>query len=314
MTDSRDPGERDGADEEPTEPLGGLGGQPAEAEGPTEVTRPDEGARVAPEDRTEPLPAGSEADGPTGERARWSPPTGTGLLMLSIWAAVALTVAYIFAGGTDYKPTPVADPCDPREWSETQTIEQTAQQFALSALDGAACDLGVSREELTRALATRESLDSFSRDNDLSPAEIESAIRSGADRAIDDAQNAGAISPLVGFGLKAAVRTLPLRDLIALIQDASALIEGEGGLEAILPEALGGLEQGLDGEGGFDLGEALEGITGPNGLDLEGALEGLLGPDGPDLREGLEGLFGEGDKGGGGGALDLLLPPDSSVR
>ena len=311
MSDHRETGEGDLSDQEPTEPMDGLGGGPDRSEAPTEAIGPGVEPQAAAAGQTEPLPAGTD-EPPT----RWSPPTGTGLLMLSIWAAVALTVAYIFAGGTDYRPTPVADPCDPREWSQTETVDEIAQQFALSALDGAACDLGVTREELTRALASSESLDRFSRDNDLSPAEVESAIRSGADRAIDDAERAGAISPLVGFGLKAAVRTLPLQDLIALIQDASALVEGEGGLEAILPEALGGLEQGLDGEGGFDLDKALEGITGQDGLDLQGGLEGLLGPDGPDLRKGLEGLFGGGEDqdGGGGGALDLIFPPDPSTR
>jgi hypothetical protein len=297
--------------EDPTEPLGGLG----QADDATEAMPPPEGSGD-PTELLDPAAgagqAGSVEHGAGKSSGRWMPPPGTGLLMLSIWAAIALTVAYIFAGGTDYKPRPVADPCDPREWSETETIEQTAQEFALSALDGAACELGVSREELTRALATRESLDRFARDNDFSSLEIESAIRSGAGRAIDDAQRADAISPLVAFGLKAAIRTLPLRDLIELIQDASTLIEGEGGLESILPPALDGLREGIEGEGGFDIGEALEGITGPDGLDLEGALEGLLGPDGPDLEKGLEGLFKGG--GGGSGGVDQLLPPDSSVR
>lgn len=311
MTDEREQKDEGLSGDEPTEPLGGLG----QADDPTEALPPP----AEPGDSTEPLDpvSGSSQAEATGQGAvespgRWMPPPGSGLLMLSIWAAIALTVAYIFAGGTDYKPTPVADPCDPREWSETETIEQTAQEFALSALDGAACELGVSREELTRALATRESLDRFTRDNDLSPVEVESAIRSGASRAIDDAQRAEAISPLVAFGLKAAIRTLPLRDLIELIQDASNLIEGEGGLESILPQALEGFREGIEGEGGFDIGKALEGITGPDGLDLEGALEGLLGPDGPDLKKGLEGLFkGEG---GGSGGLEQLLPPESSVR
>jgi len=311
VTDIGKPGGGGADGDDPTEPLGGLG----RSDDPTEPLGSPEGSG----DLTESLdsaPGSGRVESSENDSAqtpgRWTPPVGSGLLMLSIWAAIALTVAYIFAGGTEYKPTPVADPCDPREWSETATIEQTAQEFAFSALDGAACELGVSREELTRALATRESLDRFARDNDLSPVEIESAIRSGASRAIDDAQRADAISPLVAFGLKAAIRTLPLRDLIELIQDASSLIEGEGGLDSILPPALDGLREGLEGEGGFDIGKALEGITGPDGLDLEGALEGLLGPDGPDLRKGLEGLFKGG--GGGSGGLDQLLPPESSVR
>ena len=63
-------------------------------------------------------------------------------------------VAYLAAGGGDYEPTAVADPCAPREWRSPAGIEESAQQFALSALDGAACELGVSREALAVALAT----------------------------------------------------------------------------------------------------------------------------------------------------------------
>jgi hypothetical protein len=297
-------------EEGPTEQLEGLGEPVVESDRstePTEVIQPERTDPDAPTHQMTGEPEGSAAE---STRDRWSPPPGSGLLALSIWSAIALSVAYIFAGGPGYKPTPVADPCDPRAWTQPETIEQTAQQFAFSALDGAACDLGVTREALTRALASRESLDRFGRENDLSSAEIESAIRSGAGRAIDDAQQAEAISPVVAFGLKIAVRTLPLQDLIELIQNASSLLEGEEGLDSLLPDVLDGLEEGLGGEGGFDLGEALEGITGPDGLDLEGGLEGLLGPDGPDLRKGLEGLFG----GGGGDGLDFLPEPESQIR
>ena len=68
-----------------------------------------------------------------------------------------LVGAYLAAGGGGYEPTPVADPCAPREWTSPEGVEEIAQQFFLSALDGAACELGVSRETLAAALATEES-------------------------------------------------------------------------------------------------------------------------------------------------------------
>ena len=71
--------------------------------------------------------------------------------------SLLLAVVYLAAGGGSYEPTPVADPCEPRAWTEPGDLEETAQQFFLSALDGAACELGVSREELAAALATEES-------------------------------------------------------------------------------------------------------------------------------------------------------------
>ena len=68
-------------------------------------------------------------------------------------AAVALVVAYLALGGASYAPAKVADPCATRDWREPQGVEEVAEQIALSGLDGAACELDVSREEMVLALA-----------------------------------------------------------------------------------------------------------------------------------------------------------------
>ena len=54
--------------------------------------------------------------------------SGTGILVASILTSVALIVTYVFAGGLDFKPTPVADPCDSRAWTDPSGLEDTAQQ------------------------------------------------------------------------------------------------------------------------------------------------------------------------------------------
>ena len=74
-------------------------------------------------------------------------------------AAVALVVAYLALGGASYAPAQVADPCVARDWRDPQGLEEVAEQIALSGLDGAACELGVSREEMVLALANSESRD-----------------------------------------------------------------------------------------------------------------------------------------------------------
>ena len=82
----------------------------------------------------------------------------------------------------------------PREWTSPEGAEEIAQQFFLSALDGAACELGVSRETLAAALATEESRQAFAAEQGIDDAELETAVRAGVVRAIDDAEDAGAIS------------------------------------------------------------------------------------------------------------------------
>ena len=53
------------------------------------------------------------------------------------------------AAGADYKPAASRDPCAPATWP-TGGTDQSRQQAALSALDGAACKLGVSSEAAGR--------------------------------------------------------------------------------------------------------------------------------------------------------------------
>lgn len=156
--------------------------------------------------------------------------SGRSLVLAALGASVALVVAYLAAGGGDYEPTAVADPCAPREWRDPEGVEESAQQFALSALDGAACELQVSRETLAVALATPESRERFAAEYGIVDEELEAAVRAGVIRAIDDAERADALNPLVADGLRAIAARLPVDEGIALIEDASELFDGAGGV------------------------------------------------------------------------------------
>jgi hypothetical protein len=156
-------------------------------------------------------------------RGEAEPSRGALLVVAAALASTALVAAYLAAGGSEYEPTPTADPCAAREWRSPEGIEESAQQFALSALDGAACQLGVSREELAVALASEEARADFLADQGLSDAELESAVRAGLVRGIDDAEAAGALSPLVADGARAVAERVPVDEAIALIEDAEAL-------------------------------------------------------------------------------------------
>jgi hypothetical protein len=156
--------------------------------------------------------------------------SGRSLIGLAIAAATALVALYLLLGGGSYEPTPVADPCAPREWRDPHGVEESAQQFALSALDGAACQLDVSRETLTLALATPESRQQLGAAYGIGDAEFEAAVRAGVKRGIDDAEAAGALNPLVASGLRTIAARLPVDEAVALIRDGRQLFEGARGL------------------------------------------------------------------------------------
>lgn len=167
---------------------------------------------------------------------------GAFLVVCAAVASLALVGAYLAAGGSSYTPAKTQDPCQPRPWRDPEGLEQIAQQFSLSALDGAACELGISRETLARALATPESRERFTERYEISDAELARAIRAGLLRAVDDAERAGALSPLLAGPLRATLRQIPLDQAIELIQNARSLLDN---LQTFLGPAGGLLEQFL---------------------------------------------------------------------
>jgi hypothetical protein len=132
-------------------------------------------------------------------------------------AAVALVVVYLALGGASYAPAKVADPCAQREWRNPKGLERVAEQIVLSALDGAACEVGVSREEIVLALASRDSLRRFARDHGISQQRLEELVRSGLVRAIDDADRAGALNPGLAEFLRGVVSRVPVGELLDLV-------------------------------------------------------------------------------------------------
>jgi hypothetical protein len=164
------------------------------------------------------------------------------LVAAAIVAAVALVGIYLAAGGSSYAPAQTQDPCKHRPWRNPEGLDQIAEQFSLSALDGAACQLGVSRETLAQALATPEARERFSERYGIDDAELAKAIRAGLLRAINDAEQAGALNPLLAAPLRDTVRSIPLDQAIELIQNARSLLDSA---ESFLGPAQSFLEQFL---------------------------------------------------------------------
>ena len=164
------------------------------------------------------------------------------LVGAAIVSALALVGVYLAAGGSSYTPEKSQDPCQHRAWSNPESLQEIANQFSISALDGAACQLGVTRETLARALATPESRERFTRRYDIDDAQLARAIRAGLLRAVDDAENAGAINPLLAVPLRQTLERIPLDEAIELIQNARTLLDN---LQGFLGPAQGLLEQFL---------------------------------------------------------------------
>jgi hypothetical protein len=146
------------------------------------------------------------------------------LVGVAIVSALALVGGYLAAGGSSYAPEKTLDPCQHRPWSNPQSLSEIANQFSISAHDGAACQLGVSRETLARALATPEARERFSERYGIDEEKLARAVRAGLLRAVDDAEEAGALSPLIGGPLRATLEEIPLEQAIELIDNARSLL------------------------------------------------------------------------------------------
>jgi hypothetical protein len=145
-------------------------------------------------------------------------------LLVAIAAVAAVVVPYLALGGTSYEPTAVADPCVRREWRDPGDLQAVLEQIVLSALDGAACELGVTREELVLAVRDEASLDAFAAEHGLSRGDAERLVQDGLERAIDDAEQAGALPGLVESLVRRAAESLPPWLLLEALESLGGLL------------------------------------------------------------------------------------------
>jgi hypothetical protein len=138
-------------------------------------------------------------------------------IVLATAASVLLIVVYLALGGASYAPAKAVDPCAPRDWRNPGGVEDVVEQIVLSGLDGAACELGVSREQIVLAFENTETRRRFAQEHGIDDAELTRLIRSGLVRAVDDAEEAGALNPTLADLLRGLARRVPVDRFLDLL-------------------------------------------------------------------------------------------------
>jgi hypothetical protein len=189
------------------------------------------------------------------EGLRWA-----GLPVVALVLVSGVLGVQLANGGGTFEPLQPANPCIAREvTSEADGIDGLTEQLVLLGLDGAACQLGVSREELTLELAqsddpTDEQIDALhdglqdavrrmEEEGTLPPASelvdealdnadlnsfLEAAIRAMPDSVIDAALKTDDV-------LSRAIDDLDLRELLENVDDEDELNQQ---IEAAVTEAV----------------------------------------------------------------------------
>ena len=127
------------------------------------------------------------------------------VLLLLGAAAVALIVVELSMGALTFGKANLADPCTSKphvsEGGIFGSVDAAIQRFALSGMNGAACSLHTSREELVLSFAPALGTKKVRWDK----ATIRKALRAGFERAAQDTAGGGIFGDVLGFVLKEAV-------------------------------------------------------------------------------------------------------------
>jgi hypothetical protein len=131
-------------------------------------------------------------------------------IVTALLASGAVLVAFELGKGALEEPSPtIANPCKPRE-GRTGGIDATIQRIVLDGLDGAACRLHTTREELVLSLGGSSAV--LPRRWDEHSVEV--ALRAGLLRSVDEAVERGDVPGFLGPALRSLVRRLPLDRLV----------------------------------------------------------------------------------------------------
>jgi len=130
------------------------------------------------------------------------------LVVVSLCAgAVGLLLVEQSSGAATFGSRRAGSPCTaPADPFPGDGLDATLQRIVLSGLNGAACDLGTTREELVLSLAPKSGFD----DVDWDRPTAERALRTGFERSIDDAVERGSLPGWAASVLRVIVRGAPI--------------------------------------------------------------------------------------------------------
>lgn len=147
-----------------------------------------------------------------------------GLAALGV-AALTLIAVELAQGARDYGELAVEDPCTATVSVSGDGLDATAQRILLDGLNGAACELGTTREDLVLSFEPELGADiPWDRDT------IERAVRSGLLRSIDEAEDRGSIGGIPATILREVVERAPLDLLIRGGGELADLLRRAGAL------------------------------------------------------------------------------------
>ena len=129
--------------------------------------------------------------------------------LVALGLVAAVVVPYLALGGGSFEPTPVADPCEPRERADADGLGETIERIALAS--------GRRRRVRARRLARgararaaqRGRLRAFSAEHGIDRTEAERAIHDGLVRAVDEAEQDGTLPGLVAPLVRKAAESVP---------------------------------------------------------------------------------------------------------
>ena len=109
----------------------------------------------------------------------------------------------------------------PARGRELQERDELSEKLALSALDGAACELQVPREDLVFVIADPSERDEFIAEHGVTEEQLDAALEAGLVRAVDDAERAGDISSFEATLLREVAARVPAAEAIDVIESAT---------------------------------------------------------------------------------------------
>ena len=113
-------------------------------------------------------------------------------------AAVVLLIIEVSLGAFHFGQPKLADPCTSKPAFSGGGIDGEVQRFALSGLNGAACKLHTTREELVLSFVPAAGTKRVRWDRQT----IENALKAGFDQALHDTEHRGVAGYIIGHVLE----------------------------------------------------------------------------------------------------------------